>query len=438
MATPSILWVREDLRVADNPALTAALAGGGEVVALYVEATDPSLRPRGAASRWWLHQSLQSLAADLAAIRVPLETRRGSTAAVIAEAVARHKPGAVHWNRRYDPAGRAIDTAIKATLRQNGIGAESHIGNVLVEPFDIATKSGTPFAVFTPFWKAVRERQIIAPFTAPRGRRSMPTQAIAAGYVEPFWARKFRTHWQIGEEAARERLAVFMDELVAGYADGRDMLSKNVTSRLSPHLAFGEISARQIWSFAQHVAAKKPELAAPIEKFLSELAWRDFYIHQLYHRDDIATASMQRKFDGLAWRDAPDDLIAWQKGETGIAVVDAGMRELWETGFMHNRVRMITASFLTKNLLIDWREGERWFWDCLVDADPASNPGNWQWVAGCGNDAAPYFRIFNPETQAEKFDPDGAYVRRWAPAPRRPIVDLKSSRERALAAFAVL
>ena len=408
------------------------------MVALYIEATDPSLRQRGGASRWWLHQSLNAVAAALAARGVPLETRRGPTSVVMEDAVARHKAGAVHWNRRYDPAGRAVDTALKATLRQKGVAAESHIGNVLVEPFDIATKAGTPFAVFTPFWKAIRERHIIAPLPAPRRHRSVATPAVDADYVEPFWAKKFRPHWQIGEVAARERLAVFIEELVAGYAEGRDMLAKDVTSRLSPHLAFGEISARQIWSYAQHVAGENPSLAGPIDKFLSELAWRDFYIHQLYHRDDIATVSMQRKFDGLAWRDAPDDLLAWQKGETGIAVVDAGMRELWETGFMHNRVRMIAASFLTKNLLIDWRQGERWFWDCLVDADPASNPGNWQWVAGCGNDAAPYFRIFNPETQAEKFDPDGAYVRRWAPAPRQPIVDLKSSRERALAAFAAL
>ena len=207
---------------------------------------------------------------------------------------------------------------------------------------------------------------------------------------------------------------------------------------MSPHLAFGEISARQMWHAATALGERKPELASPVQKFLMELAWRDFNYHQLFHRPDIAVHPMQEKFSGLDWRRSPKDLKAWQRGETGIAIVDAGMSELWETGFMQNRVRMLTGSLLTKNLLIDWRLGEQWFWDCLVDADPANNPANWQWVAGCGNDAAPYFRIFNPQTQAERFDPDGSYIKRWAPRPREPIVDLKSSRERALEAFRAL
>ena len=230
----------------------------------------------------------------------------------------------------------------------------------------------------------------------------------------------------------------FWTRTSAAYPDGRDFPARSVTSRLSPHLAFGEISARQVWHAATAEAHHAPEKADAIQKFLSELAWRDFNIHQLYHRPDIANVPMQTKYEALKWRHAPADLRAWQRGETGIPIVDAGMRELWETGTMHNRVRMLVASLLTKNLLIDWRLGEQWFWDCLVDADPASNPGNWQWVAGCGNDAAPYFRIFNPVTQAEKFDPDGDYIQRWAPKPRDPIVDLKSSRERALAAFKAL
>jgi deoxyribodipyrimidine photo-lyase len=435
MPNTTLLWLRNDLRIADNPALRAALGRGGTVVAIHLNETDPSLRQRGAASRWWLHQSLNSLADDLAKRGIRLETLEGPAEATVVAAVARHGAQAVVWNRRYAPAEREIDAAIKQRLTDDGISATSYPGNVLVEPFDIETKAGFPYGVFTPFWNALRTRDIAAPIATPEGGSPLVPQTVDRAYRTPAWARKLAQHWSIGEAPARERLMGFLDDDVATYPERRDFPADASTSKLSPHLAFGEISARQVWHAARMQMDRAPERAEALRKFLSELAWRDFHIHQLYHRPDIATVPMQPRFAALDWRTSEIDLRAWQRGETGIPIVDAGMRELWETGFMQNRVRMLVASLLTKNLLLDWRLGEAWFWDCLVDADEASNPGNWQWVAGCGNDAAPYFRIFNPVTQAEKFDPDGSYVRRWAPEPRAPIVDLKASRERALAAF---
>lgn len=433
MAETALVWLRNDLRIGDNPALAAGMAHR-KVIAVHVEETDPSLRTRGAASRWWLNGSLTSLAADLAAKGVRLETIRGS----ILDAVKDHKPDAVYWNRRYGPAERDADAAIKEKLKAQGIEATSFPGNVLVEPFDIATKAGGPYGVYTPFWNALRERDIPAPKRAPSKHADAIRPAVVDTVYRPeAWTKKLTQYWKIGEAAAKDRLHEFFDR-IEDYPEGRDYPAKETTSKLSPHLAFGEISARQVWHAATALAEREPSKAAAVQKFLMELAWRDFNIHQLYHRADIATVPMQEKFRTLKWRHSDRDLFAWQRGETGIAIVDAGMRELWETGFMQNRVRMLVASLLAKNLLLDWRLGEQWFWDCLVDADAANNPGNWQWVAGCGNDAAPYFRIFNPYTQAEKFDPDGAYVGRWAPEPREPIVDLKSSRQRALAAFKAL
>jgi deoxyribodipyrimidine photo-lyase len=314
---------------------------------------------------------------------------------------------------------------------------------------------GKPYSVYTPFWNALRSRDIAPPLSLPAGRDPIAWQGLGTGYVPPAWAAKLERHCAAGEAKARRRLADFLDGRVTDYPAGRDFPARPSTSGLSPHLAFGEISARQVWYAAQAAAHRAPATAEAIGKFLSELGWRDFNYSQLYHRDDIARAPMVDKFARLRWRDDAAALRAWTRGETGIPVVDAGMRELWETGIMHNRVRMLAASLLAKNLLIDWRQGEAWFWDTLVDADPASNPGNWQWVAGCGLDASPFFRIFNPVTQGEKFDPHGDYVRRWVPELRAlpdslvhrpwegggvrgypgPIVDLKTSRERALEAF---
>jgi deoxyribodipyrimidine photo-lyase len=434
MAETALVWLRNDLRISDNPALRAALAQSDRVVAVFVEEDDKRLRPRGAASRWWLHHSLNALAADLAGLGVKLDVRRGS----LLDAAEEHRAAAVFWNRRYGPAEREVDAEIEAALRARGTKVASFAGNVLVEPPDIATKAGGPYGVYTPFWNALRGRDIAAPAPMPRKQGEPIKPATVDSRYEPEpWSNKLTQHWKIGEAAARERLSAFFDD-IAHYHEDRDLPARAATSRMSPHLAFGEISVRQMWHAATALGERKPELAPPVQKFLMELAWRDFNYHQLFHRPDIAVHPMQEKFSALAWRRSPKDLKAWQRGETGIAIVDAGMRELWETGFMQNRVRMLTGSLLTKNLLIDWRLGEQWFWDCLVDADPANNPANWQWVAGCGNDAAPYFRIFNPQTQAERFDPDGSYIKRWAPRPREPIVDLKSSRERALEAFRAL
>ena len=469
MPETALVWLRNDLRVADNPALTAALQTGLPVTALFAHETDATLRPRGAASRWWLHHSLNAVANDLARLGVPLEIVEGEAEASVLVAVKEHKASAVFWNRRYAPAQCAIYTAIKSRLKADGVHAESFAANVLVEPWDIATGAGKPYSVYTPFWNALKDRPIPTPLPAPKaGKPVTAGERVDTGYETPHWSAKLEPHWQIGEAAARDKLAAFLADDILDYPEGRDFPAREATSKLSPHLAFGEISPRQVWHAASMHAHRSPRSAEAVQKFLKELVWRDFNYHQLYHREDIARVPMQPRFVGLQWRQADAALRDWQSGQTGIPIVDAGMREMWATGFMQNRVRMLTASLLAKNLLVDWRKGEAWFWDCLVDADPANNPGNWQWVAGSGLDASPFFRIFNPVTQGEKFDADGAYVRHWVPelaglpdefiqnpaaAPAdalkkagvelgktypKPIVDLKLSRERALEAFKAL
>lgn len=468
MATTRIAWLRNDLRLTDNPALSAAAAGGEPALAVYIHEETNGVRPPGGAARWWLHQSLVALETALAAQGIVLIVARGDPAVVLPQLVTTHTASAVYWNRRYAPGERAVDSAIKTQLRASGVTVESFAAHLLIEPWEIATGAGKPYSVFTPFWKSLRQSPIARPLPAPTAVPARAVQPVDAEYRQPHWAGKLAEHWQIGEVAAQAALSGFLDDRVADYAEGRDFPSRAVTSRLSPHLRFGEISPRQIWHAASLAAQMHPGIAPAVDKFLSELAWRDFSYHQLYHRDDIARQPMQEKYRGLDWRDAPADLAAWQAGRTGLPIIDAGMRELWATGSMHNRVRMLVASLLSKNLLIDWRLGEQWFWDCLVDGDVASNPASWQWVAGCGLDAAPYFRIFNPVTQGKRFDPDGAYVRRWVPELARlsdtdihspweapqgvlaaagirlgrdyplPMVDLKTSRERALAAAAAL
>jgi deoxyribodipyrimidine photo-lyase len=468
MTKTALVWLRNDLRLGDNPALSAAFRHDGPVVALYIHETDPGLRAPGGASRWWLHHSLRDLSLRLAQHGVPLLVRSGLAHECVR--VARRETGAVMvlWNRRYAPAERAIDTAIKAALEADGIAVSSLPGNVLAEPWTVQTKTGNPYSVYTPFWNTLKAMDIAAPLRAPAARTAVRHQPVDGDYLQPKWAAKLKPHWQIGEAAAQARLADFLDDHVMDYPAGRDIPALAATSRLSPHLRFGEISARQVWHAAQSLAQREPRRAEAVGKFLSELAWRDFNYHQLYHRDAIATVPMQGKYVAMHWRHAPNDLEAWQRGQTGFPLIDAGMRELWATGFMQNRVRMLVASLLAKNLLIDWRVGEHWFWDCLVDADGANNPGNWQWVAGSGLDASPYFRIFNPVTQGERFDADGRYVRHWVPeiarlpdqwiqqpvaAPAdalraaeielgrtypKPIVDLKHSRQRALDAARAL
>lgn len=465
----ALVWLRNDLRLTDNPALSAACRHHDRVVALYVHETNPALRPIGAAARWWLTRSLGDLNSRLAEIGIRLQVETGVAGKVVADVAKATGADAVHWNRRYGKGARDIDAGIKSALRSGGLDVQSHPGNVLVEPWLIQTGQDKPYSVFTPFWKTLKEMDIAAPLPAPGGARApVRYAAVDSDYSEPHWATKFGQHWSIGEEAAMARLTEFLEERLADYPEGRDFPSRDVTSRLSPHLRFGEVSARHIWHAAQAFAHAHPAKTGAADKFLSELAWRDFSYHQLYHRRDIAEAPMQAKFSGLGWRYAPAQLDAWRKGLTGVPIIDAGMRELWATGYMHNRVRMLVASLLTKNLLIDWREGERWFWDCLVDADEANNPASWQWVAGSGLDAAPYFRIFNPVTQGERFDTGGDYVRHWVPelaklrdkfihapflAPEGeldeagivlgktypwPLVDLKATRQRALDAFSAL
>lgn len=468
MAVTSIAWLRNDLRLADNPAFDAAIRQGDTTLAIYIHETGRDVRPPGAAARWWLHHSLRALAADLAARGVPLLVHEGDAALMMPQIVAETGASAVFWNRRYAPGERETDATIKSRLRADGVTVELFGANVLVEPWDIATGQGKPYSVFTPFWKTLRGMPIATPLPPPDARKPLAPSEVDGGYRAPGWSAKLGQHWQIGEKAAAAALAVFLDGNLDDYAEGRDFPRKDVTSHLSPHLRFGEISPRQVWHGAQTVAHADNSKQAAVDKFLSELAWRDFNYHQLYHRADIAVVPMQAKYAGIEWRQSDSELAAWQEGRTGLPIVDAGMRELWETGYMHNRVRMLVASLLAKNLLIDWRLGEQWFWDCLVDADMASNPGNWQWVAGSGLDASPYFRIFNPVTQGERFDAGGDYVRRWVPelaklpdehvhnpadAPKaalekaglrigetypKPIVDLKASRVRALDAAKAL
>jgi deoxyribodipyrimidine photo-lyase len=354
----------------------------------------------------------------------------------------------VFWNRRYG-ASREVDARLKARLRADGLEAESFAANLLVEPSAVATEQGTPYRVFTPFWRALQERPMRESLPAPERLDAAAGDPTASDELDdwallptrPDWAAGLRAEWTPGERAAAARLEEFARDILSDY-DRRDHPGEDVTSRLSPRLRFGELSPAQVWSRLHRDLGPAARRNAP--KFLSELGWREFHHHMLFHEPDLATRNHRPAFDAFPWQ-APDpaELDAWRRGRTGIPLVDAGMRELWQTGSMHNRVRMVTASFLVKNLLVDWRVGERWFWDTLVDADEASNPGNWQWVAGSGADAAPYFRVFNPVLQAQKFDPHGDYVRRWIPefgtaAYPEPIVDLAETRREALAAYEVI
>ncbi len=471
--SPAIVWFRDDLRCDDNPALRAA-AGAGPVLALHV--LDAETAPAGGAARWWLAGSLAALTAELAARGVPLRIIAGPARSLVPEIARAVGARAVFWNRRYSAPAIAIDTGIKAALAAAGLRVESFAASLLHEPWTVTTRTGAPFRVFTPFWRAARAggppRLPLPPpehITGATGIEPGPgVEALGLRPVRPDWAGGLRASWTPGEAGARARLTDFLDHGLAGYARDRDRPDLSAVSRLSPHLRFGEISPHRIWHALTHRAAAAPELATDAEKFLSEIGWREFSWHLLHAMPDLAERNFQPRFDAFPWHIDDAALGAWQRGQTGYPIVDAGMRELWKTGWMHNRVRMVAASFLVKDLRLDWRAGERWFADTLVDADPAANPANWQWVAGSGADAAPYFRIFNPVLQGEKFDPDGRYVRthvpelarlpdRWlhrpfeAPAAVRaaagvrlgetypaPIVDHGRAREAALAAFASL
>ncbi|AXL12206.1 deoxyribodipyrimidine photo-lyase [Microbacterium foliorum] len=441
MSSPSIVWLRDDLRLADNPALRAAIDRDEPIVVLYVlDEESPGIRPFGGAARWWLHHSLASLSGRLHDLGATLTLRRGPAERVVREAVADTGASAVFWNRRYGGAERDIDAALKTSLRDDGLEIASFAGSLLHEPWTVKTGSGTHFSVFTPFWRACLALPAPrAPLPAPRSLNGLSPGPASDDLddwdllpTRPDWAGGLRDTWEPGEPAARARLRSFLHDDIGTYDRARDEPSAGATSLLSPRLRWGELSPFTVW----HEAVDAHGAAG----FLSELGWREFAWHTVFHSPDLATVNLRRQFDAFPWPPLdPAQLAAWQRGATGIPLVDAGMRELWHTGFMHNRVRMVTASFLVKNLLIDWRRGEEWFWDTLVDADGASNPFNWQWVAGSGADAAPYFRVFNPDLQAKKFDPHGLYISEWAAdAPTEPIVDLAATRKAALAAYDVV
>lgn len=421
----SVVWFRRDLRVADNPALLAAVRRGGPVIGLFVWAPedDGDWAP-GAASRWWLHQSLGRLDAALQRLGSRLILRRGPTIEAIQEVVTSSGCDAVYWNRVYEPEAVRRDAMVKRYLRENGIDAESFNGALLVEPWEVVTGQGRPYQVFTPFWKACNTRlppdpPQPAPASLPSPQKRLHSLALNDLALEPTidWAAGFRSAWTPGEEGAMAALGAFLNEGLVAYADSRNRPDLPSTSRLSPHLHFGEISIRQVWhSVQEHFQARKSDrYDESIRVFCSELGWREFAHHLLYHFPNTPDTPLRQEFRDFAWQPDHERLRAWQRGRTGYPIVDAGMRELWHTGWMHNRVRMIVASFLVKHLLIPWTEGARWFWDTLVDADLANNTLGWQWTAGCGADAAPYFRVFNPVLQGKKFDPDGVYVRRWIP-----------------------
>ncbi|RQR56306.1 deoxyribodipyrimidine photo-lyase [Burkholderia sp. Bp9125] len=427
---PAIVWFRDDLRVTDHPALVRAVQSGRPLVCVYVHDTGAGAgRPPGGAANWWLHGSLRALDAALARHGGRLLLLSGDAQREIERVAHDTGAAAVYWNRRYAQPQRDADAALKAVLKARGLTVDSSNGSLLNEPWDVLTASGTPFQVYTAYWRAARrDREVAAPLPEPERiafqpwpamlrERAVALDALALRPHAPDWAAGLRAAWPAPDEAgAHRQLDAFLSSSLAAYADARDRPDLPATSRLSPYLRFGNLSPRQVWHAARlHAQAGGAACAAGADKFLGELGWREFNHALLYHFPALASANHRAQFDAMPWRSDPDALRAWQRGLTGYPLVDAGMRELWTTGWMHNRVRMVVASFLVKHLLIDWRAGEAWFRDTLVDADPANNAANWQWVAGCGADAAPYFRIFNPVLQGRKFDPHGAYVRRWVP-----------------------
>lgn len=472
MTQPTLFWFRQDLRLSDQPGLRAA-AERGPVACLYI--LDDTLPwPMGGASRWWLHHSLTSLKNDLDKIGVPLILRRGSAKTILPKLATETNAQAVYWNRLYEPAAIARDTELKTTLKNAGVTVESFNGSLLFEPWEIKNGSGTHFKVFTPFSKAcLTGKAPPLPVDKPKNMTGA-TLNVASDTLEdwgllptkPDWAKPLKAAWNIGEKGAQQRLREFLDKALHHYADGRDRPDQDNTSRLSPHLHFGEISPRQAFYAARHIGETNTRtgITKQIDKFISELLWREFSYHLLFAHPDLPEEPLNKKYAEFPWQ--PDDALfkAWSKGQTGIPIVDAGMRQLWQTGWMHNRVRMVVASLLIKNMLQPWQRGEAWFWDTLVDADLASNSASWQWVAGSGADASPYYRIFNPVLQGQKFDPNGDYVRKFVPelaklraeiihAPweasplelkeagvvlgatyPHPVVDLKDSRNRALEA----
>ena len=470
------MWFRRDLRLVDNPALAAAIkASNGQAICLYLLENQPGGRALGGASEWWLDKSLRALRQSIEALGGQLVLRKGEAKHVIDALISETGANAVFWNRRYEEPGRVIDTDLKTHLKSRNVSVESYNGTLLTEPWTQTTGSGGYYKVYSPYWRSVQATyQTSAAAKTPKKLTSLNLKSDDLGGWDlhpstPDWSMGFDRSWRPGEVGAAQRLSDFLDGPVSGYKGDRNRPDVETgTSGLSPHLAFGEISPAQIWraTKARIDAGSVNENGA--HTFLSEVVWRDFAYVLLFHNPALATKNFKPDFDLMPWRDNEAHLKAWQAGQTGYPIVDAGMRQLWHTGWMHNRVRMIVASFLTKHLLIHWRHGEAWFWDTLVDADPASNSASWQWTAGSGADAAPYFRVFNPITQGEKFDETGDYVRKWCPElshlPRKylyqpweagplilqaagiklgetyphPLVDHKRGRGRALEAYDIL
>lgn len=466
-STPiAIHWFRQDLRLSDNPALCDAVQSGHLLPIYIVDEASEDAVALGGASRCWLHHSLEALDQQL---QGHLQVYRGKADEVLRHLCEQHPVASVHWNRCYEPWRIARDSRIKQMLQDLDIQARSHNGSLLWEPWHILKKDQTPYKVYTPYYR----RGCLLSGKPPRTPQSGPGNIqFAAGEFDGLaterlqllprhpWHAAMMCHWQVSEGAAHERLQNFLEQAIPHYQQGRDFPGQQAVSGLAPYLHWGQISPHQIWQQLQY-----RENDDNLEHFQRELAWREFSYYQLYHFPTLPSQNLQPKFDHFPWQWQSPLIQRWQQGQTGYPLVDAGMRELWQTGFMHNRVRMVVASFLVKNLNIHWREGAQWFWDCLLDADLASNSANWQWVAGCGVDAAPYFRVFNPTTQGEKFDKAGTYTRRYVPelsalpdkylfnpaaAPAdvlrdagvvlgetypNPMVDLKQSREQALQHF---
>jgi deoxyribodipyrimidine photo-lyase len=421
----SLLWFRRDLRLTDNPALFRGLADG-EVIPVYIHAPgeEGDWAP-GSASRWWLHHSLEALQADLRARGSDLVIRRGPSLDTLESLVGETGAGQVLWNRLYEPALIQRDKGIRQHLRNAGIRTESFNAALLFEPWTVTRQGGGPYKVFTPFWKACQTLGITVDVRPAPERIRTPTVLPDSEDLESLgllpgldWDAGFPELWIPGEAGALGRLETFMDSAVADYDELRNRPDRDGSSRLSPYLHFGEIGPRQVAAACQVAKDRHDSKAARkgIDSFLREIGWREFAHHLLCHFPETTDAPLDSRFREVPWTEVNEDtLIAWQQGRTGIPLVDAAMRALWTTGWMHNRARMIVASLLTKNLGAHWLTGARWFWDTLVDADLAGNTLGWQWTAGCGADAAPYFRVFNPVLQGERFDPDGHYVRRWVP-----------------------
>lgn len=465
----TLVWLRDDLRLDDNPALAEAASLGNRLTVVYVlDEASPGVRPLGGAAKWWLHHSLTSLAADLEAAGSRLLLRRGPAARIIQELAGATDATALLWNRRYGGPERAVDAGVESWAADHSIRAASFQANLMFEPWAVRTGAGGPYKVFTPFWRAcLNGTEPRLPLEAPQrlpgaardGAGELPDSEPLTSWgllpCRPDWSAGLAAIWMPGETGAHGRLEDFLDGPAAAYGTGRDIPGVEGTSRLSPHLRFGEISPFRIW---HELRARFPQQApADVGIYRSELGWREFCWQLLYENPELATRNYRAEFDRFGWQvPSESELEAWQQGRTGYPLVDAGMRQLWQTGWMHNRVRMAAASFLVKNLLADWRLGEAWFWDTLVDADAASNPANWQWVAGSGADASPYFRIFNPVTHSKKFDAAGRYLRQYLPelsaldgkaihepwkadgaAPDypEPIVGLPESRARALETY---